>query len=62
MQIELPKKPAPLVTTGYSMPQELKDMIAEQAEKLGVSASALVTAVMVKYLDEDLAKTKRRKK
>ena len=61
MQIDRPKKPEPVVTTGYSMPQELKDMIANKAMDLGVSASALVTAVMVKYLDDDLAKTRGKK-
>ena len=50
MALNLRAKPKKMANAGYSMRPELKKEIAEYAEKLEVSASALVVAVMEDYM------------
>ena len=61
MAVQLPTRPKPMVTAGYSMPAELRDAIAAAAEEVDCSASAMVVAVMTDYL-EKTTPTKRGKK
>ena len=52
MPIKPKVKAPPLVTQGYSMPSEMRERIAREAERLNYSASALVVAVMEEYFSK----------
>ena len=52
MDIQVKTKTIPFVTTGYSMPGELKDAIAQRAVEMNCTASALIVGVMTAYLEQ----------